>query len=568
MGDLTADATHFDAIVVGSGITGGWAAKELTEAGLRTLVLERGRNVEHVKDYPTATLAPWELPFGNRPTTQDLADYHVQKDLYLFAQDSKHFFVKDVDHPYNAVQEFRWFRGYQVGGRSLLWARHCFRWSDLDFEANRREGVGIDWPIRYADLAPWYDHVESFIGVSGENAGLPQLPDGKLLPPFEMNCIEMHLRDAIRNHFPDRNLISSRAAVLSRPHNGRGVCQARNLCHRGCPYGAYFSSNAVTLPAAAATGRLTLRPFSIAERLLVDAATGRATGVRVIDAETHQPIDFFAKVVFVNASTLNSTGLMLNSVSARHPAGFGNSSGALGRYLMDHHAAVGATATFDGYADRYYAGRRSTSVYIPRFRNVSRSDARFKRGYAYEVYTGRQGWQDWRAREPADSAAVGAALKASLTRPGNWWVYMEALGECLPRHESHVSLNHGKPDKWGMPTLDIDMHYGDNELAMRPDMEASAVAMLTVAGLQEIKGFQKTPRPGEVIHEMGTARMGRDPKHSVLNAFNQCHDAPNVFVTDGACMTSSACQNPSLTYMALTARACAHAIAELKRGTL
>jgi len=560
------DATHFDAIVVGSGITGGWAAKELTEAGLRTLVLERGRNVEHIKDYPLAMAAPWELPYGNRPTTQDLSDYHVQKDLYLFAQDSKPFFVKDVDHPYNQVQPFQWFRGYQVGGRSLLWARHCFRWSDLDFEANAREGIAIDWPIRYADLAPWYDHVETFIGVSGENAGLPQLPDGRLLPPFEMNRIETHLRDQIRAHFPDRRLIASRAAVLSRPHNGRGACQARNLCHRGCPYGAYFSSNAVTLPAAKATGRLTLRPFSIAQRLLVDDATGRATGVRMIDAETHQTIDFHARVVFLNASTLNSTALMLNSASARHPSGFGNSSGVLGRYLMDHHAAVGATATFDGFAGAYYAGRRSTSVYIPRFRNVARRDAgvAFTRGYAYEVYTGRQGWQDWRARQPE----IGAALKESLTRPGPWWVYMEALGECLPHRENRVSLNHDKRDQWGMPTLDLDMRYGPNELAMRPDMESAAIAMLKAAGLQQIKGFNQTPRPGEVIHEMGTARMGRDPKQSVLNAFNQCHDAPNVFVTDGACMTSSACQNPSLTYMALTARACAHAARELKRGAL
>jgi choline dehydrogenase-like flavoprotein len=569
MGHLTGDATHFDAIVVGSGITGGWAAKELTEAGLRTLVLERGRNVEHIKDYPMAMLAPWELPFGNRPTTQDLADYHVQKDLYLFAQDSKPFFVKDVDHPYNPVQEFRWFRGYQVGGRSLLWSRHCFRWSDLDFEANAREGVAIDWPIRYADLAPWYDHVESFIGVSGENAGLPQLPDGKLLPPFEMNCIEKHLRDHLRAHYPDRRLISSRAAVLSQPYNGRGSCQARNLCHRGCPYGAYFSSNAVTLPAATATGRLTLRPFSIAHSLLVDPASGRAAGVRVIDAETHQTIDFFARVLFLNASTLNTTALMLNSVSARHPHGFGNSSGTLGRYLMDHHAAIGATATFDGYADKYYSGRRSTSVYIPRFRNVARRDAPFARGFAYEVYTGRQGWQDWRSREPATGGVVtGAALKASLTRPGPWWVYLEAFGECLPNGQNRVSLNHAKRDKWEMPTLDIDMRFGPNELAMRTDMEASAIAMLKAAGLQQIKGFHNPPRPGEVIHEMGTARMGRDPKQSVLDGFNRCHDAANVYVTDGACMTSSACQNPSLTYMALTARACAHAAADLKRGAL
>jgi choline dehydrogenase-like flavoprotein len=555
--------TDFDAIVVGSGISGGWAAKELTGAGLRTLVLERGRNVEHVKDYPTAMLDLWQLPHGNRPTIEDLEEYHVQKDLYLFGQDSKHFLVKDTDHPYNAVKDFRWFRGYQVGGRSLLWARHCFRWSDLDFEANAKEGVGVDWPIRYKDLEPWYDHVETFIGVSGENAGLPQLPDGKLLPAFEMNCIERHFRDQLTARYPDRRLISSRAAVLSQPHNGRGQCMARNLCHRGCPYGAYFSSNSSTLPAAAATGRMTLRPHAIVHSLITDTNTGKAKGVRVIDAETLSTTEYFARVIFLNASALNTTAILLNSTSAQHPNGFANSSGVLGRYLMDHHAAVGATASHNGYADKYYAGRRSTSVYVPRFRNVATPHATFRRGFAYEVYTGRQGWQ-----ERAAGAPIGAALKDSLTRPGPWWLYMEAFGECLPRHENRVSLNHQKKDKWGMPTLDIDMTYGPNELVMRTDMEGSAIEMLQAAGFQSVTGFNNPPHPGEVIHEMGTARMGRDPKTSVLNAFNQCHDAPNVFVTDGACMASTACQNPSLTYMALTARACAYAVDQLKRGEL
>ncbi len=555
--------TDFDAIVVGSGISGGWAAKELTEAGLQTLVLERGRMVEHVKDYPTANLDPWQLPHGNRPTHQDLADYPVQKDLYLFGQDSKHFLVKDVDHPYNAVKEFRWYRGYQVGGRSLLWARHCFRWSDLDFEANAREGVGVDWPIRYKDIEPWYDHVESFIGVSGENAGLPQLPDGKLLPAFEMNCIEQHLRDRMASKFTDRRLISSRVAVLSQPHNGRGKCQARNLCHRGCPYGAYFSSNSSTLPAAAATGRMTLRPHSIVHSVITDADTGRAKGVRVIDAETHATIEYTAKVIFLNASALNTTAILLNSSSSQHPAGFGNSSGVVGHYLMDHHAAVGAAGGYDGYLDKYYSGRRSTSVYIPRFRNVTTKHPDYARGFAYEVYTGRQGWQ-----QRTEGADIGAAFKDSLTKPGPWWVWMEAYGECLPRHENHVALNYDKKDKWGMPTLDIDMTYGSNEMTMRKDMEASAVEILKAADLQGVSGFANQPHPGEVIHEMGTARMGKDPRQSVVNAFNQCHDATNVFITDGACMASTACQNPSLTYMALTARACAYAVDQLKRGAL
>jgi choline dehydrogenase-like flavoprotein len=560
VGDVVTD---YDAIVVGSGISGGWAAKELTEAGLRTLVLERGRMVEHVKDYPTANLNPWELPHGNRPTQQDLADYHVQKDLYLFGQDSKHFLVKDVDHPYNPVKEFRWFRGYQVGGRSLLWSRHCFRWSDLDFEANAKEGVGIDWPIRYKDIEPWYDHVESFIGVSGENAGLPQLPDGKLLPAFEMNCIERHLRERMAARFSDRRLISSRVAVLSQPHNGRGKCMARNLCHRGCPYGAYFSSNSSTLPAAAATGRLTLRPHSIVHSIVTNPDTGRAAGVRVIDAETHATVEYTARVVFLNASALNTTAILLNSASPQHPGGFANSSGVLGHYLMDHHAAVGAAGGYDGYADKYYSGRRSTSVYIPRFRNVSTKHADFSRGFAYEVYTGRQGWQ-----QRQGGSEIGAAFKDSLTRPGPWWVWMEGYGECLPRHENRVSLNHEKKDKWGMPTLDIDMTYGPNEMTMRKDMEASAVEILSAADLQGVAGFSNEPHPGEVIHEMGTARMGKDPRQSVVNGLNQCHDAPNVFITDGACMASTACQNPSLTYMALTARACAYAVEQLKKGDL
>lgn len=551
----------YDAIVVGSGISGGWAAKELTEAGLRTLVLERGRNVEHVKDYPTAMLAPWELPHGNKPTQQDLADYHVQKDLYLFGQDSKHFLVKDVEHPYNPVQEFRWFRGYQVGGRSLLWSRHCFRWSDLDFEANAKEGVGIDWPIRYADIAPWYDRVEEFIGVSGENAGLPQLPDGRLLPPFEMNCIEEHVRARLPRHFPERRLIASRVAVLSRPHNGRGQCRSRNLCHRGCPYGAYFSSNSSTLPAAAATGRMTLRPFSIAHSLICDERTGRAAGVRVVDAETKETTEYFARVVFLNASALNTTAVLLNSACRHHPNGFGNSSGVLGHYLMDHHAGLGAFGVYDGYLDRYYAGRRSTSVYIPRFRNVATRHAGFTRGYAYEMYTGREGWNT-RGAQPG----VGAAFKERLTKPGRWTVWMEGYGECLPRRENKVSLSRDRKDKWGLPVLDIDMAYGPNETAMRADIEAQAGEMLRACELQEVQTFANPPHPGEVIHEMGTARMGDDPKQSVLDRFNRCHDAPNVYVTDGACMASTACQNPSLTYMALTARACAHAVEALKRG--
>jgi choline dehydrogenase-like flavoprotein len=555
----------YDAIVVGSGISGGWAAKVLTEGGLRTLVLERGRPVEHVKDYPTATLAPWELPHGNRGTAQDLADQPIQSKLYLYGQDSKHFLVKDVDHPYTQVKPFQWFRGYHVGGRSLLWARHCFRWSDLDFEANAKEGVGIDWPIRYKDIEPWYDLVERFIGVSGENAGLPQLPDGQLLPPFEMNCVEANLKTQLKAKFADRILISSRCAVLSQPHNGRGTCQARNLCHRGCPYGAYFSSNASTLPAAAATGRLTLRPHAIVHSVICDPGTGQARGVRVIDAQTKATTDYFARVVFLNASALATTGILLNSACPQHPNGFGNSSGVLGHYLMDHHAAVGAQGVHPGYKDKYFSGRRSTSVYVPRFRNVSattRTD-RFTRGYAYEVYTGRAGW-----KEIGAGPGIGADFKHAMTHPGPWTLWMEGYGETLPRFENQVTLSKDKRDAWGLPLLDIDMAYGPNEVAMRLDMAEQAAEITKAGGFEDVSTFNDTPIPGAVIHEMGTARMGADPKQSVVNRFNQLHDAPNVFVTDGACMASTACQNPSLTYMALTARACTFAIEEMKAGRL
>jgi choline dehydrogenase-like flavoprotein len=559
-------ASHtYDAIVVGSGISGGWAAKVLTEGGLRTLVLERGRPVEHVRDYPTAGLAPWQLPHGNRATAQDRADSPIQSQLYLYGQDSKHFLVKDVDHPYTQVKPFHWFRGYQVGGRSLLWARHCFRWSDLDFEANAREGVGIDWPIRYRDVAPWYDVVERFIGVSGENAGLPQLPDGRLQPPFEMNCVEAHLKARLPQVFGDRVLIASRHAVLSRPHLGRGACRHRNQCHRGCPDGAYFSSNASTLPAAAATGRLTLRPFSIVHSLICAPDTGRAAGVRVIDARTKAATDYFARVVFLNASALATTGILLNSACRQHPGGFGNGSGVLGHYLMDHHAAVGAQGVHPGFRDRYFSGRRSTSVYVPRFRNVSAAtrQARFTRGYAYEVYTGRAGWKD-----AGDAPGIGAEFKASLSRPGPWTLWMEGYGETLPRVENRVSLSRETRDQWGLPTLDIEMAFGANEQAMREDMAEQAAAIARAGGFEDVTTFDHTPIPGAVIHEMGTARMGADPKQSVVNRFNQVHEAPNVFVTDGACMTSTACQNPSLTYMALTARAATFAIEELKAGRL
>jgi len=554
---------NYDAIVVGSGISGGWAAKELTEKGLKTILLERGRDVQHVKDYPTANLDPWELPNRNMLTQEDMKTYSIQKNVYHFGQDDKHFFIKDSDHHYEQVKPFQWVQGNQVGGKSLLWSRHTFRLSDLDFEANQKEGVGIDWPIRYKDIAPWYDYVERFIGVSGKNEGLPQLPDGQFIPPFEMNCLEKHLKKRIEEKFKERNLIESRMAVLTQPHNGRGKCQSRNLCHRGCPYGAYFSSNSSTLPAAYKTGNLTLRPFSIVHSIIWDKEKNKASGVRIIDAETIETAEYFAPIIFLNASALNTTRIMMQSKSETFPEGFANSSGVLGHYLMDHYSGAGALAGYKDFEDQYYSGQRSTSVYVPRFQNLKGSDRNYKRGFAYEVYVSRADWT-----RGYSSPGAGAEWKDSLSEPGSWSAYMEAYGECLPDYKNRVWLDETKKDKWGLPILNIEMEYGENEKLMRVDMKRAAKEMLETSDPAWVIEVDNTPVPGSVIHEMGTARMGNNSKTSVLNKFNQCHDAPNVFVTDGACMVSTACQNPSLTYMALTARACDYAVEKLKRGEI
>jgi choline dehydrogenase-like flavoprotein len=553
----------YDAIVVGSGMSGGWAAKELTEKGLKTLVLERGRKVEHVKDYPTADKPVWELGYGNDLTQDDLKHYPVQRHVYNIKQDTKHFFVRDTDHPYNQVKPFLWIRGYQTGGKSLMWSRHCFRLSDLDFEANAKEGIGIDWPIRYRDVAPWYDYVEEFVGVSGENAGLPQLPDQRLLPPLEMNCLEAHVKERIAKQYKDRTMIVARVAVLTQPHKGRGRCMSRNMCARGCPYGAYFSANSSTLPAAARTGNLTLRPFSIVHSLIYDEAKNRAVGVRVIDAETKETHEFFAKVIFLNAGTLPTTSILLSSTSARFPNGFANSSGVLGHYLMDHQEAGGAIGFHEGFADKYYLGRKPNGMYIPRFRNVTEKRQDYTRGFAYECYSGRSNWQ-----RGYYAPGMGADFKNELAKPGPWQMVLVGYGEGLPAYENKVTLNKEKRDQWGLPTLDLDMQFGPNELAMQKDMQASALEMLETLGFKNVGPIPLNTVPGGCIHEMGTARMGNDPKTSVLNKFNQCHDVPNVYVTDGSCMVSTGCQNPSLTYMALTARACHHAVEELKKGNL
>ena len=554
----------YDAIVVGSGISGGWAAKELCEKGLKTLVLERGRDVKHIKDYPTMHLKTWELPNSDQVSEEEKKKYQKQSRTgYTIRESTKHWFVNDLENPYTEVKRFDWMRGYHVGGRSIMWGRHSYRWSDLDFEANAKDGFGVDWPIRYKDIAPWYDYVEEFAGIQGQAEGLPQLPDGKFLPAMQLNCLETHARDKILESFPDRLLTIGRTANLSVPHKGRGKCMNRNRCIRGCPYGGYFSSNASTLPAAEKTGNMTLRPHSIVNSIIYDAESGKATGVKVIDAESNEMIEYYARIIFLNASALGSTFILLNSKSDRFPDGLGNDSGELGHNLMDHHFRVGARGDYDGFADNYYSGRRPTGFYIPRFRNVKEQRSDYLRGYGYQGGAGRENWQ-----RGVKEMSFGADFKNEIVLPGKWTMGMTAFGECLPYHENKVTLNEEVKDKWGQSTLTIDCEFKENELTMRKDMATAAAEMLEAVGMKNIATYDSIGGPGLGIHEMGTARMGRNPKTSVLNAFNQVHAVPNVFVTDGACMTSAACQNPSLTYMALTARACDHAVKEINRTNL
>jgi len=564
----TTKANTYDAIVVGSGITGGWAAKELTEGGLETLLLERGNNVVHSKDYAGEHLPTWELPFrgkGNRRLYE--AQFPVQSQCYAFGEATRHFFVNDRENPYthDADKPFSWIRGYHLGGRSLMWARQSYRWGEQDFTANARDGHGVDWPIRYADLAPWYDHVESFAGISGQAEGLPQLPDGQFLPPMPMNCVERVVKERVEAAFGDRRLTIGRAAVLTREHNGRAPCHYCGPCERGCSTGSYFSSLSATLPAALATGKLTIRPDSIVHSVIYDEATDRATGVRVIDRLTGAAVEYFARVIFLCASTLGSTHILLNSKTPRFPSGLANSSGALGHYLMDHTFRVGAWGVMPGYEDRYYAGRRPNGIYIPRFRNVGDEHPDFVRGYGFQGSASREGWNRG-LYEPG----LGAELKQRLRRPGPWTMSFSGFGECLPRYENRVELDPETVDAWGIPALRIHCTFGDNELALREDVQLTAAEMLEAAGCRDIATYDRldeTP-PGLGIHEMGTARMGRDPETSVLNGHNQAHEVPNLFVTDGASMASSACQNPSLTYMALTARAANYAVEQLKRHEL
>lgn len=567
-----AQENTYDAIVVGSGISGGWAAKELTEKGLKTLVLERGRMVKHVTDYPTMNFNPWDLKFGDQVPKEEIEKHYAKQSRtgYTVRQGWKHWFVKDDEHPYTEVKRYDWMRGYHVGGRSITWGRQSYRFSDLDFEANAKEGIGVDWPIRYADIAPWYDYVEEWIGVSGQAEGLPHLPDGKFQPPMEMNCVELDVKAKVEAKIPGRKITMGRTAHITQQNEiqkalGRGKCQFRNLCMRGCPYGGYFSSNADTLVAAERTGNMTLRPNSIVHSVIYDMETGKAKGVKILDAETKQEMEFYAKIIFLNASAFNSTWILMNSANERFPTGLGNSSDQLGRNVMDHHLGAGASGRSEDFGDRYYSGRRANGIYIPRFRNVDARSKRsdFLRGYGYQGGASRSNWQRLVAE-----LGFGKGMKEQMHEPGDWRMGITGFGEILPHPDNRITLNKEVLDMYGMPTLTMDVEMKENELAMRKDIMEAAVEMLEAAGLKDVKPYDRDYAPGLGIHEMGTARMGRDPKTSVLNKWNQVHDVPNIFVTDGACMTSAACVNPSLTYMALTARACDYAVKELKKGNL
>jgi len=552
---------EYDAIVVGSGISGGWAAKELTEKGLTVLLLERGRNIEHVKDYVNATKAPWQFPHRGSKTQQMIKNYPVLNRDYPLNETNLDFWTNEQESPFTEIHRFDWFRGYHVGGRSLMWGRQSYRWSDFDYEANAKEGIGVDWPVRYKELAPWYDHVEKFAGVSGSLEGLPQLPDGQFMPAMAMNVVEKDLSVRLKDHYKNtRHMIIGRTANITEPLPGRTNCQYRDKCWLGCPFGAYFSTQSSTLPAAMATGKLTLRPWSIVTQVLYDKDKKRAIGVEILDAETNKTYQYKSKIVFLNASTINSAWLLMNSATDVWPDGLGSSSGELGHNLMDHHLDVGAYGRVEGYEDKYIYGRRANGIYVPRFRNLFGDKRDYLRGFGYQGGAGRDGWD----REIAE-LSIGAELRSALSEPGGWTMGVGGFGETLPNHDNKVTLDKTRKDKWGLNIPAIDAVLRDNEYKMRKDMQADAIEMMTAVGLKDVGGFDNNPILGRGIHEMGTCRMGKNPKTSVLNKWNQVWDAPNVFVTDGSFMTSSNCVNPSLSYMAFSARAANHAVEELKK---
>lgn len=558
-----ADQTY-DAIVVGSGISGGWAAKELTQKGLKVLMLERGRNIEHVKDYVNANKEAWDYPHRGRRTQQMINDYPVLKRDYPLNETNLDYWVNEKESPYTEIKRYDWFRGYHVGGRSLMWGRQSYRWSDFDFEANAKDGIAVDWPVRYKDIAPWYDYVEKFAGISGNRDGVPQLPDGQFLPPMDLNCVEKDAAQRLKEYYKGvRSLIIGRTANITVAHEGRTACQFRNKCWLGCPFGAYFSTQSSTFPAALATGNLTLRPWSIVTKVLYDKDKKKATGVEVLDAETNKTYVYNAKIIFLNASTFNTTWILMNSATDIWPDGLGSSSGELGHNVMDHHLGVGASGKIDGYEDKYYFGRRANGFYIPRYRNLFGDKRDYLRGFGYQGSAGRQGWS-----RDIPEIAIGGAFKDALSEPGGWTIGMGGFGEILPDHSNKIMLDKTRKDKWGLNILAFDAELKENERKMRVDMQHDAEEMLTAIGAKDVRGHEGNGVQGRGIHEMGTARMGADPKTSVVNKHNQMWDAPNVFITDGSFMASAACVNPSLSYMAFTARAADYAVGELKKMNL
>jgi choline dehydrogenase-like flavoprotein len=566
----------YDAIVIGSGISGGWAAKELCEQGMKTLVLERGRNVVHNRDYPTANMNPWEFEHRGQMTRAFLKENPLISKAAGFGEDTAHFFIKDKDHPYVQEKPFDWIRGYQVGGKSIIWGRACQRWSPFEFTAPARYGYGMEWPIRYEEIAPWYSHVETFIGVCGNRDGIEAMPDGEFLPPFQLNCVEAEIQKKIRENYKDRYLVHARWAHLTQPkeihlQQGRGRCQARNLCMRGCPFGGYFSSVSSTLPWAAKTGNLTIRPFSVVHSIIYDEKKGKAVGVRIIDANTKQATDYFARIIFVNASALNSTLILLHSTSKRFPNGLGNDSGVLGKYIAHHNYRASVSAPFPGFDDRYYYGRNPTEPIIANYRNLHKQDTDYVGGFttfmgAYRS-TGRTPKHGMRLNEDAPPE-IGGDYKDQLGEPGEWHTYMYMQGETIPKETNHVRLSPDQKDAWGIPLLVTSVGYDDNDERMIKDFLTQSAEMLEKAGCKEVAQYDSHQAPGLDIHEMGGARMGNDPKTSILNKHNQMHQVPNVFVTDGACMTSTGNQSPSILYMALTARAVDYAVGEMKKGHL
>lgn len=563
------DSVTFDAIVIGSGISGGWAAKELSEKGLKVLVLERGKDVQHGKDYKGEHMPPWKVPYGGQPLRELYKEeYPIQSKVYAFNETTRHFFNNDKENPYvyNAEKPFNWKRADVVGGRSLLWGRQVYRWSDLDFNANKQDGHGIDWPIRYKDVKDWYSYVEKFVGVSGEKLNLDHLPDGEFQKPMKLNVVERAAKQQIEKQYPDRVVTIGRAAVQTEPKNDRGACHYCGPCERGCSAGAYFSSQSSTLPAARKTGNLTLRPDSVVESLEYDPASGKLSGVNVIDANTKEKIRYNSRLVFLCASTIGSTQILLNSKSEHFPNGLANRSGVLGRYLMDHTSEVGSFGVMPGFMDQYTVGNRPNGIYVPRFRNVNGQDedVDFLRGYGIQGGSMRMSW----AQMHSQISGFGARFKQAMRAPGPWVFFMAGFGEHLPDKNSRMMLSSTKVDRFGIPQVEFSSEFGANETKMKRDIEAQTRAMLEAAGARNVMSFDGNSPPGGAIHEMGTARMGDNPDNSVLNRWNQAHDVPNLFVTDGACMTSSSCVNPSLTYMALTARAVDYAVTQLQAGNI